>query len=158
MLKIKSANEDLLKLKTENDQNISFMWSFKTIQKPAAVFQIRDILRKKEDILFKTSKIFKEQRSSKESVSQEPRLVFKPYKTECLSSEKSSFRNSIMVKNSIPRTDTNIKIVDDLKSLNFKLDPIKPSTSINSKRFKLRKKTLNSSEDISIYEKYEKID
>jgi hypothetical protein len=63
-----------------------------------------------------------------------------------------------MVKNSIPRTDTNIKIVDDLKSLNFKLDPIKPSTSINSKRFKLRKKTLNSSEDISIYEKYEKID
>ena len=70
MLKIKSANEDLLKLKTENDQNISFMRSFKTIQKPAAVFQIRDILRKKEDILFKTSKIFKEQRSSKESVSQ----------------------------------------------------------------------------------------
>jgi hypothetical protein len=63
-----------------------------------------------------------------------------------------------MVKTGIPRTDTNIKIVDDLKSLNFKLDPIKPSTSINSKRTKFQKQTLNSSEDISIYEKYEKID
>lgn len=34
------------------------MRSFKTKQKPAAIFQIRDILKKKEDILFKTSKIF----------------------------------------------------------------------------------------------------